>query len=356
MAEVLASAKGAPAPNLAVTPAFWAGRAAGHPAYPPEAGKAEPAAAAAAAGGEASAAYPAGGGPPTPAQAPAGLPSAPGSGQSGLSLPGSSPEDQEPVPPAPAVPTRPLPPAPPPAPALPPAPPPAPPPPPGAAQPWGNPHTGARVVVCAHLLPAQLPAARAGPRHPQRSRPPVRARLAAPHQALAPNRLPRALPLTLRPCRAALQVRCQQGRSPGGLAARGASLQAQAQPRARAQAAAAAPGAGQKPGSARRRAQALAQRRALAVPRAALARAAQVSQALVRSRPQAAQLRHRCRPPAQLTKADGASNTRAEVIGGRHSVHEQTRVRSHLAESAGDCRAGWAAAKWKSSRASARAG
>ena len=55
MAEVLASAKGAPAPNLAVTPAFWAGRAAGHPAYPPEAGKAEPAAAAAAAGGEASA-------------------------------------------------------------------------------------------------------------------------------------------------------------------------------------------------------------------------------------------------------------------------------------------------------------
>lgn len=220
----------------------------------------------------------------------------------------------------------------------------------------GNPHTGARVVVCAHLLPAQLPAARAGPRHPQRSRPPVHARLAAPHQALAPNRLPRALPLTLRPCRAALQVRSQQGRSPGGLAARGASLQAQPQLRARAQAAAAAPGAGQKPGSARRRAQALAQWRVLAVPRAALARAAQVSQALVRSRPQAAQLRHRCRPPAQLTKADGASNTRAEVIGGRHSVHEQTRVRSHLAESAGDCRAGWAAAKWKSSRASARAG
>lgn len=219
-----------------------------------------------------------------------------------------------------------------------------------------NPHTGARVVVCAHLLPAQLPAARAGPRHPQRSRPPVHARLAAPHQALAPNRLPRALPLTLRPCRAALQVRSQQGRSPGGLAARGASLQAQPQLRARAQAAAAAPGAGQKPGSARRRAQALAQRRALAVPRAALARAAQVSQALVRSRLQAAQPRHRCSPPAQLTKADGASNTRAEVIGGRHSVHEQTRVRSHLAESAGDCRAGWAAAKWKSSRASARAG
>jgi len=220
----------------------------------------------------------------------------------------------------------------------------------------GAPHAGARAAARAHPLPARLPAARAAPRHPQRPRPPVRARPAAPRPALAPARLPRAQPLTLRPCRAGLRVQSQQGQSPGALAARGASLQARPTSRPRAQAAAAAPGAGQKLSSARRRAQALAQRRALAVPQAALVRAAQVSQALVHSGPPAAQPRHCCGPPAHLTKVDGASETRAEVAGGQDSLHKRTRVRSHLAETSGDCRAGWAAVKWKSSRASARAG
>ena len=154
-AEALAAAKGAPAPNLAISPAFWAGRASagaalgggtgGPPAEPNVASlgpahgaplllkveegclravcaapggaltELNPAAVPAAAPAEGSAGYTAGGGPPTPAQAPVGLPSAPGSGQSALSAPGSSPEDQEPAAAAPnlamsgAVPTLPLP-------------------------------------------------------------------------------------------------------------------------------------------------------------------------------------------------------------------------------------------------------
>ena len=152
-AEAAAVARGAPAPNLALTPAFWAGRAAAGVAAgaKPELASAlspgvfrmvlggEPAAACipgpgvrlgaggqkpaeglgpAAHGAERPSARGepspphlvltvnpdsvtvAGGGPPTPAQAPAGLPQAPGSGQSELTAPGWSPDEQETLNPA----------------------------------------------------------------------------------------------------------------------------------------------------------------------------------------------------------------------------------------------------------------